>query len=266
MNDVSSEDQGSGLNAMEPSSHRIGLIARREVALRTMAFYFERPAGFSFKAGQFIDLTLLDPPETDSEGNARAFTLASAPSEEQLLVVTRLRDTAFKRVLTGMPFGTMVNTEGPFGNLTLPQTAMRPLVFLAGGIGITPFRSILVQAATQHLPHRLVLFYSNRHPEDAPFLHELQDLQRKIPRYTFVGTMTQLEESDGSWNGETGYLGHAMLTRHLQGIKSPLYFIVGPPAMVKGIGTMLKNVGVGKAHIRTKCMKAGNAIQILSTA
>ncbi len=252
MNDIASKDQGLSPNAMEASGYRVRLIARREVAQRTMALYFERPAGFSFKAGQFIDLTLPDPPETDSEGNTRAFTLAGAPSEEHLMVVTRLRDTAFKRVFNEMPFETVVNIEGPFGNLTLPESSARPLVFLAGGIGITPFRSMLVQAATQDLPHRLVLFYSNRHPEDAPFLHELQDLQRKISNYTFVGTMTQMGKSDGSWTGETGYLDHAMLTRHLQGIESPLYYIVGPPAMVKGIRTMLKNVGVGKADIRTE--------------
>ncbi|HSF10875.1 MAG TPA: FAD-dependent oxidoreductase [Nitrospirales bacterium] len=252
MNDVASEDQGSGLNAIKASGYRVRLIARREVAQRTMALYFARPAGFSFKAGQFIDLTLLDPPETDSEGNTRAFTLAGAPSEEHLMVVTRLRDTAFKRVLNEMPFETVVNIEGPFGNLTLPETVVSPLVFLAGGIGITPFRSMLVQAATQHLPHRLVLFYSNRHPEDAPFLHELQDLQRKISSYTFVATMTQMEESDDSWTGETGYLDHAMLTRHLQGIESPLYYIVGPPAMVKALRAMLKNAGVRQVDIRTE--------------
>jgi ferredoxin-NADP reductase len=93
MNDVASEDQGSGLNAIEGSVYLVRLIARSEVAQRTMALYFERPAGFLFKAGQFIDLTLPDPPETDSEGNTRAFTLAGAPSEEHLMVVTRLRDT-----------------------------------------------------------------------------------------------------------------------------------------------------------------------------
>ncbi|MEO8326915.1 MAG: FAD-dependent oxidoreductase [Nitrospirota bacterium] len=252
MNEVAGKDQESSLKAIEPSIFQVRLIARREVAQRTMALYFERPTGFSFKAGQFIDLILLDPPETDSEGNSRAFTIASAPSEEHLMLVTRLRDTAFKRVVTGMPFDTMVNIEGPFGNLTLPESAARPLVFLAGGIGITPFRSILVQAATQHLPHRFVLFYLNRHPEDAPFLEELQDLQRKISNYTLVGTMTQMEKSDCSWTGETGYLDHAMLTRHLQGIESPLYYIVGPPGMVKGLRKMLKIAGVHQADIRTE--------------
>lgn len=166
--------------------------------------------------------------------------------------MTRLRDTAFKRVVMRMPFGTMVNIEGHFGNLTLPVSAARPLIFLAGGIGITPFRSMLVQAAMHHLPYRLVLFYSNRRPEDAPFLHELQNFQRKISRYTFVGTMTHMEKSNCSWTGETGYLDHAMLTRHLEGIESPLYFIVGPPSMVQAFRTMLETAGVRNADIHTE--------------
>jgi ferredoxin-NADP reductase len=97
MNYVVSTDQASSSSANEPSPYQVRLIARREVAERTMALYFDRPADFSFKAGQFIDLMLLDPPETDSEGNARAFTIASAPSEEHLMVVTRFRKTSFKR-------------------------------------------------------------------------------------------------------------------------------------------------------------------------
>ena len=76
---------------------------RKEVAESTMAFRFERPSGWTFKAGQYLDMTLLDPSETDSEGNVRSFSVASAPHEETLMVVTRMRDTAFKRVLRTMP-------------------------------------------------------------------------------------------------------------------------------------------------------------------
>lgn len=97
------------------------------------------------------------------------------------MVVTRLRDTAIKRVLMGMPCKTMINLEGPFENLTLPESAARPLVFLANGIGITPFRSMLVQTATQNLLHRFVLFYSNRHPEDAPFLQNAKTFSGRFP-------------------------------------------------------------------------------------
>ena len=125
------------------------LAERHEVAERTMAFQFEKPAGWTFKAGQFIDITLLNPSETDAEGNTRGFSLSSAPHEPRIMVTTRLRDTAFKRVLRNMPLYSEVKIEGPFGNLTLHNNASRPAVLLAGGIGITPFRSIMVHAAKE---------------------------------------------------------------------------------------------------------------------
>lgn len=235
-----------------PEIYQVRLIASREVAHKTMAFYFERPADFTFNAGQFIDVTLLDSPETASDGDSRTLTIASAPTENRLMVVTRLRDTLFKRVLMNMPLETTVKIEGPFGQLTLPENAARPLVFLAGGIGITPFRSMLVDAAAQSPPHRFTLFYSNRRSEDAPFLHELQDLQGKLPNFTLVGTMTQPEHSHVSWTGETGYVDQAMLMRHLQGIDSPIYYIVGPSAMVSGFRSMLVKAGVREHDIRTE--------------
>ena len=86
---------------------------RKEVAEGTMAFRFEKPSGWTFNAGQYLDMTLLDPSETDSEGNMRSFSIASAPHEETLMVATRMRDTAFKRVLRTMPLGTTVKIEGP---------------------------------------------------------------------------------------------------------------------------------------------------------
>ena len=75
------------------------LVSRHEVAERTTAFRFEKPSNWTFKAGQFLDMTLLNPSETDTEGNTRSFSIASAPHEETLMVATRMRDTAFKRVL-----------------------------------------------------------------------------------------------------------------------------------------------------------------------
>jgi ferredoxin-NADP reductase len=149
------------------------LKERKEVAEGTMAFRFEKPSGWAFKAGQYLDMTLLDPSETDSEGNVRSFSIASAPHEDTLMVATRMRDTAFKRVLRTMPLGTAVKIEGPFGDLILQNDFTRTAAFLAGGIGITPFRSIVHWAAQDKLSNRIVLFYSNRRPEDAPFLAEL---------------------------------------------------------------------------------------------
>ena len=166
-------------------------------------------------------MTLLDPSETDSEGNTRGFSIASGPHEETLMVTTRMRNTAFKRVLKNVSIGTAVRIEGPFGDLTLPHNASRPLVFLAGGIGITPFRSMLVWAAREKLPHRIFLFYSNRRPEDAPFLEELQMLERENPNFKLIATMTGMEKSHRPWNGETGLINQEMLARHLKDAGSP---------------------------------------------
>lgn len=225
---------------------------RFEVAERTLAFRFEKPAAFTFRPGQYINLTLLDPPETDAEGNVRTFSIASAPDEPTLMVATRMRDSAFKRVAGRMRLGTEVRLEGPYGNLTLHADATRPAAFLAGGIGITPFRSILVHAAQARLPHRLFLFYSNRRPEDAAFLDELQALQRENPNYTFIGTMTEMERSRRQWPGETGHMNQTMLARFLSGVARPIFYVAGPPQMVSGLHIMLSGAGVTDGDIRTE--------------
>ncbi|MBZ5554233.1 MAG: hypothetical protein LAO21_16065 [Acidobacteriia bacterium] len=89
------------------------LLSRHEVAERTIAFRFEKPSKWTFKAGQFLDMTLLDPSETDAEGDTRTFSIASAPHDETLMVATRMRDTAFKRVLNTMPLESAIKIEGP---------------------------------------------------------------------------------------------------------------------------------------------------------
>jgi ferredoxin-NADP reductase len=233
------------------TTYLLKLQHRYEVAERTMAFEFEKPEGFEFKAGQSIDLTLINPSETDAEGHRRAFSIASAPDERMLLVATRMRDTAFKRVLATMPIGAQVEIEGPFGDLILHKDQARAAVFLAGGIGITPFRSILLQAKRQNLQHSLFCFYANRRPEDAPFLKELVGLQEFHLR-TIVPTMTQMDPLDHSWDGEIGRIDQSMLVRHLKFDHWPIYYLAGPPGMVKGLHRMLKSSGVGDNDIRTE--------------
>ena len=238
--------------AASSSANLAKLIGREQVAEGTMAFRFEKPSGWTFKAGQAMDMTLLEPSETDAEGNTRAFTIASAPHEESLMVATRMRDTAFKRVLGTMPLGTAVKIEGPFGNLTLHNNAARTAVFLAGGIGITPFRSIVFGAAKEKLPHRIFLFYSNRRPEDAPFLDELQALERENPNYKLIATMTETAKSHRSWNGETGLINREMLSRYLKNAASPIYYIAGPPGLAKGLHETLVKSSVDDDDIRTE--------------
>ncbi|HET9851732.1 MAG TPA: FAD-dependent oxidoreductase [Candidatus Limnocylindrales bacterium] len=228
------------------------LVARELVADRTMAFTFEKPAGWDYRAGQFIDITLLDPPETDAEGNTRGVSISSAPSEGVITITTRLRDTAFKRVLQGMPLGTTVKIEGPFGDLRLHH-ADRPAVVLTGGIGITPFRSILVHATrTGGLPYRVFVFYGNRRPEDAAYLEELGELAKREPNLVFVPTMSDLSLSERPWDGERGRIDAAMVRRHLEAEAAAIYYLTGPPAMVAGLRSMLLTAGVDEDDIRTE--------------
>ncbi len=226
------------------------LKGREEVAEQTMAFRFEKPAAFTFTPGQFIDITLLHPPETDAEGNARGFSIASAPYEDFLMVASRMRDTAFKRVLRHLAPGTEVKIEGPFGNLRLHNDKSRAAVVLTGGIGITPFRSILLNAAREDLPQRIFLFYGNRRPEDAAFLDELQELEKRNPHYKLIACMSEMEKSHRPWKGEKGQIDAPMLAKYLKGVGSPIYYITGPPAMVKAMHKLLKDTGVDDDDIR----------------
>ncbi|HEX5038886.1 MAG TPA: FAD-dependent oxidoreductase [Candidatus Limnocylindria bacterium] len=229
------------------------LLGRELVAERTMTFRFTKPAGWSFRAGQFIDITLLDPPETDAEGNTRGFSISSAPSEDEIMITTRLRDTAFKRVLQAMPLGTRVRIEGPFGDLRL-HSAERPAVVLTGGIGITPFRSILVEAARGGgggLRYPVFVFYANRRPEDAAFLEEIRELAESDPNLRFIPSMSAIAANE-SWEGERGHIDSEMLERHLGGVGGAIYYLTGPPGMVQGLRRMLVDSGTDEDDIRTE--------------
>lgn len=232
--------------------YRIKLKNRKQIAEGTMAFYFEKPEGFAYKAGQFADFTLINPVETDAEGNIRGFSLASAPYEDFLMFATRMRDTAFKRVLKTMEHGTELTLDAPYGSFTLHNNANLPAVFLTGGIGVTPVRSIVRQASHDRLPHKIFLFDSNNRPEDAAFLDELIEAQEENPNYAFIGTMTRMEKSSRAWQGETGYVNRAMLQKYLGDLTLPIYYIAGPRAMVGAMREILNGAGVNDDNIRTE--------------
>src|SRR5262245_6553498 len=216
-----------------------------------MAFHFDKPAGFDFKPGQSVDLTLLNPPETDSEGNVRTFSIASAPFEEHLMFATRMRDTAFKRSLKKMPLGSVVKMDSAIGSFTLHKNSAKPAVFLTGGIGITRFSSIVRQADHDRPPHKLHLCYSNGRPEDAPFIEVLKNLEKTNPQFRFIDTMTEMSRSKRTWNGETGRINKEMLSKYLNDLRGPIYYIAGPPAMVSLMRKMLVASGVDEDCIRT---------------
>jgi len=228
----------------------IKLIKKEEVAEGTMAFHFEKPLGFEFKAGQFADFTLLNPPETDEEGNTRGFSLAHAPYEKDLMIATRMRDTAFKRVLKNLPLGTEIKLDGPYGDFILHKTVTIPAVFLTGGIGITTVRSIIAQATKDKLPHNITLFYSNKTPKDTAFLNDLETFAKENPHFNFVPVMTRTTPEE--WNGESGHVTKEMLTKYVKDLTTPIYYLSGPASMVKAMRQILNEAQVNEDNIRTE--------------
>lgn len=149
------------------------LAGREQIADATYAFHFDVGAKpFAYKPGQTVDVIQPQPRYTDEAGNRRTFSIADAPGKERLLVATRDRGSAFKRSLIEAPLGTALEIDGPYGSFTLPG---RPsdVYLLAGGIGVTPFRSMVEDTRERSLDHTLTLIHSNRTPEEAPFLEEL---------------------------------------------------------------------------------------------
>lgn len=194
-----------------------------------MAFHFERPRGFLFQAGQNILLTL-------GEGwENHTFTIASAPHEPELMIATRMRESAYKARLRTLGPGDAVSIDGPNGVMVLHADASRPAVFLAGGIGITPFLSMLRDARHRHLQHGITLLYSNRSAASAAFLAELQALEKAQLNFRLVATMTE----EG---GEP--IGEGLVRRHVSDLSAPTYYFAGPPGLTMAVQGMLTRLGV----------------------
>jgi len=161
------------------------LLGRTEVAEGTMAFQFEKPRAFVFKAGQYTDVTLTgcQPQRDPSERLTHTFSIASSPLEDKLLLTTRMRDTPLKRVMSTLAIGSTVEIGEAMGSFSLHNNTARPAVFIAGGIGIAPFRSMLTYATEERLRHQIVLFYVNRYLKDAAFIYALWRLENANPRF-----------------------------------------------------------------------------------
>ena len=228
------------------------LKAQKTLCTGTTAFYFEKPKDFEFAAGQFVNFTLLSPGGTDLEGNTRSLSIASAPHEQSLMVAMRLRPTAFKRSLNSLPPGAELLLQGPYGWMSLPRNTTRPAVLLAGGIGITPFRSLIWNELESHSPRKIFLFYSVRVPEEAAFLEELQEMERYNERYKLICTVTQPEKVTKPWQGETGRISIPMLSKWIPELSVPIYYIAGPPGMVTGVRRMLIDSGIAEEDIRAE--------------
>jgi ferredoxin-NADP reductase len=230
---------------------RARIKEKREVARETLLVVFGLLGEeVAFQPGQYFWVTLLDPPFDDEKGPRRHITVVTSPNERGVLgLCTRLRNTAFKRSLAELPVGAEVEVEQPKGDFVLPAETDLPYVFVAGGIGITVFRSMLRYISEENLPHRVTLVYSNRDRESAAFLDELGELERTNRHLRVVLTMTE----DPSWDGESRRIGPELLRDHLgEELGSFRYLLAGPPAMVEGVTEQLWAAGIPDERIRVE--------------
>jgi ferredoxin-NADP reductase len=227
---------------------RARIKEKQEVAKGTLLVTFDLLGKeVDFKPGQYFFVTLPDVGYRDDRGLRRHITVVTSPNEKGVLgLATRMRDSAFKRSLAELPVGAEVDVEQPKGDFTLPEETSRPLVFVAGGIGITVFHSMLRYIAEEQLPYRIALIYSNRDRESTAFLDELRELEQEIPRFGLIVTMTQ----DPDWPGENRRIDAQFFEDHLgDDLNLYRFLVAGPPAMAEAVQKALHEAGVKEGNV-----------------
>lgn len=225
------------------TSYDVKLLRKREVAEGTMEFNIEKPPGFEYRAGQYGDLVL--PPSTglDDSNNKHGFSFLSAPYEDTLRMTTRMRKTSkYKLAAAKIPEGSMVKLLALWGDFTLQKNDKIPAIFLIGGIGITPVRSIIAQATHDRTNHKITLIYSNRTPAQAAYTDELEYFAQINKNFNFVPVYS---DTEGFVNADT-------VRRHVSDINTSRYYLAGPETMVKAMRELLVEVGVDEDNIKTE--------------
>lgn len=221
---------------------------QKEVAEGTLRVVFEVDQEVEFKPGQTFNVTLLNPHYKDSRGATRHFTIVNAPDGNEIVMTTRLGPSAFKRSLKELLLETEVKIFSIGGDFILPEKPEGPLVFLAGGIGITPFMSMLQYMRKNNLPYQVTLVYSNRDQESAAYLKDLEKMDLEMDNFRMIPIMTD----DLNWEGETRRIDAAFLQKCFPRLGDNLYYVAGPPKMVESIHQVLLEAGVEEENIKTE--------------
>lgn len=230
--------------------YEVKLLDKAMVSADILVFKCQKPDGFRFRAGQFCFLNLPDIGFGDERGLRRHLTIASSPLEEDLMFATKISESAFKRTLKEMPVHKTIVIEDPLGLFGLPEDRTDPLVFLAGGIGITPFRSMIRYATGVRSDNVITLFYSNRVPEEAVFLPELEEISAGHVNIRVVPTMTRVESTSAGWGGLRGRITPAMIREHHGEWQHSRYYIAGPPKMTDSMREILTEMYIPSERIR----------------
>lgn len=226
---------------------RVTLLARNLVAQDTFHLSFSLPRSLHFLPGQYLEWTLFHS-KADNRGTRRYFTIASSPTEKTLdLGVKMGRDiSSFKKQLLALPVGGSVTVSQLSGDFVLPKDPTKKLVFIAGGIGITPFRSMVAWLLATQQKRDIVLIYACNAPEDFAYL----DLFRKAET-SGVRLLLLVKDAPPGWKGNIGYLTPDLLTKEVPDYDDRRFFISGPGGMVSAYQHMLKKLGISRSQIMT---------------
>ncbi len=237
---------------MVPKNFTLPFLNKEQESKDAYTFYFDRSSvkDFDFIAGNYIRITLTIP-TPDDRGNSRYFSITSSPLDKNHLTVTaRIIQSAFKKTLWSLEPGTEVQFFGPVGRFLLDETDTRQHVFLAGGIGITPFHSMLLYAAQKNLTTPMTLFVSFSTVEDMVFHDEFMRIATEHPNIKVVYTITKPEESQKPWAGETGRITKELISKYVSSPTSALYYMAGPVAMVMSMEEMIKGLNIPQEQVK----------------
>jgi ferredoxin-NADP reductase/nitrite reductase/ring-hydroxylating ferredoxin subunit len=256
------------------SSSQIELILSKKDKVEgtdVMSFKFSKQSDqgqdkipFDYTAGQFAFFDI-GGVYNDSKGPIRHFTISSSPTENFIMFSTRIRDSPYKKRLSTLEEGTKVKVRGPEGQFVLHQDYSKPAVFLSGGIGVTPFRTMIKYATDKQLPIKIVMFDSNRNINNILFKKEFDDWANinrnlKIIYTTSEGEDGQHEQSSSStaksdWKGEHGRIDKTMILKYLDTneLNNSIFYICGPPTMLNAMQTLLQeDLQIPKERIKVE--------------
>lgn len=229
---------------------RIHLKERRSETEEVISFVFDlEDQSFTYRPGQYLPYELDALTFPDERGPHRHFTISSSPTEKGIVMfTTRMRGSGFKETLRHAPLGYELSLGVPAGVFVLPEEEIRHHVFIAGGIGVTPYRSILRHATDMKNPINVIMLYFNHSAANIVFRQELDDIALQMPAFRLVHV---LSEPEPGWKGAKGKLDERLLRKWVPDPEKRLFWISGPPALVSAYKDLIKHIGVPDEAIRT---------------
>lgn len=233
-----------------PTDFLFPLVKKERITQNVFSLYFEKSAGltFSFTAGQHVRI-VLDGVMGDPKGSSRLFSISSSPHEKHLVITTKLSESPFKKKLFDLPIGALVHFFGPLGELTLIKRNIHH-VFLSGGLGITPFYSMLSYLAHKNISPNITLFASYSTEIDIIFFEQIEQIKRENTHFNPVFIITKPVSSNDIINYMGGKLGSELITMHVPDYESATFYIAGSLRFTLFAESVLSGIGISKKRIK----------------